>query len=62
MFALKLEGEIIRQVSALMVAAEQPQCVRIPDLQRPQIQNALERTSARLNTVNEFIALTSILK
>ena len=34
-FALELEGEVVRQVTALMVAAKQPQGVGIPHLQRP---------------------------
>jgi hypothetical protein len=39
--ALELEGEVISQMPALVVSAEEPERIRVPDLQRPQIQNAL---------------------
>ena len=37
MLAFEFKGEIIRKMSALVVATQQPQCVGIPDLQRPEI-------------------------
>ena len=36
-FALKLECEVVRQMSALVIPSEQPQSIRIPYLQRPEI-------------------------
>ena len=39
--ALELEGEVVRQVAALVVAAQQEQRVRVPHLERPQVQHAL---------------------
>lgn len=42
MLALKLEGEVVGQMTALVVSSEQPKRVRIPDLQRPEVQNALK--------------------
>ena len=35
--ALELEGEVIRQMAAFVVSAEQPKRVGIPDLQRPEV-------------------------
>lgn len=35
--AFELKREIIRKMSALVVATQQPQCVGVPDLQRPKI-------------------------
>ena len=32
-FAFELEGEIVCQMPALVIAAEEPQCVGIPDLE-----------------------------
>ena len=33
--AFKLEGEVVGQMSTFVVTTEQPQRVRIPDLERP---------------------------
>jgi hypothetical protein len=35
--ALQLEGKIVGQMPAFVVAAQQPKGVRIPDLKRPDI-------------------------
>jgi hypothetical protein len=43
--ALELECEVISQMSAFVVSAEQPERVRVPNLQRPQVENALRRFS-----------------
>jgi hypothetical protein len=40
-FAFELECEIVCQMSALVVASEQPQGIGVPYLERPEIQNAL---------------------
>lgn len=40
--ALKLEGEVIRQVATLVITAQQPERIGIPDLQRPKVQNTLQ--------------------
>jgi DNA recombination-dependent growth factor C len=39
--ALELESEVISQMTALVVSAEQPERVGVPDLQRPEVKNAL---------------------
>jgi hypothetical protein len=39
--ALKLEGKVIGQMTAFVVAAEQPERIWVPDLERPQIKHAL---------------------
>jgi hypothetical protein len=43
--ALELECEVVGQMPALVVAAEQPERVGVPDLQRPQVQNALRMSA-----------------
>lgn len=40
-FTLQLEGEIVRQMAALMVSAQQPKGLWVPNLQRPEIENTL---------------------
>lgn len=41
MLAFELEGEVIGQMPALVVSAEQPERVGVPDLQGPQVQDTL---------------------
>lgn len=41
--ALQLEGKVVRQVATLVVTPEQPKRVGIPDLQCPEVENALQR-------------------
>ena len=43
--ALELEGEVVRQVATFVVATQEPEGVGIPDLQRPEIQDALGKTT-----------------
>jgi hypothetical protein len=45
MLAFELEGEVVGQMAAFVVATKEPQGVGIPNLQRPQIQNALRHVS-----------------
>lgn len=40
-FALELEGKVFCQVATLMVTTQQPKRLRVPDFQRPEIQNTL---------------------
>ncbi len=40
--AFELEGEVVGQVAAFMVASEEPEGIGIPDLERPKVQHALE--------------------
>lgn len=40
-FTLQLEREVVCQVATLVVTPQQPKRVGIPDLQSPEIQNAL---------------------
>ena len=41
MLAFQLEGEIIRQMPAFVVTSKEPERIRVPDLQRPQVQHRL---------------------
>lgn len=45
--ALEFKGEVICQMATLVVAPKQPQGVWIPDLESPQIQNALKSQLAQ---------------
>ena len=47
-FAFEFEGEIVCQMPALMVSAEEPQSVGIPDLERPEVQYTLCRSATCL--------------
>jgi hypothetical protein len=38
---LKLECKVVGQVAAFVIAAQQPESIRIPDLERPEIEYAL---------------------
>ena len=39
--ALELECEVVGQMSTFVIAAQQPESVRVPNLQRPEIEHAL---------------------
>ena len=43
--AFKLECEVVCQMAAFVVTTEQPQRVGVPDLQRPQVQYALDMSA-----------------
>lgn len=42
MFAFQFKREIICQVPAFMVSAEEPESVRVPDLERPKVEYTLK--------------------
>ena len=56
--AFELEGEIICKMSALVVASQEPECVGIPDLQSPEVQNALKK---RQNHIRKLKRKTAYL-
>jgi len=56
-----LEGEILGQMSTLMVATEHEQSRRVHDFQSPQIQNTLQY-SKHINTVCVYSAAIDILR
>ena len=41
--AFELEGEVVGQVPAFVVASQQPERGRVPDLQGPEIEDALDQ-------------------
>jgi hypothetical protein len=43
--AFEFEGEVVGQMAALVVSSKKPEGVGVPDLQGPEVQNAL-RVSA----------------
>lgn len=40
--AFEFEGEVVCQMPALMVATEEPEGIGVPDLERPQVKDALK--------------------
>ena len=57
---LQLEGEVISQMTTFVVSSEQPKRIGVPNLQRPQVQNALQLST--FATWCRGRDLTSILK
>lgn len=51
--ALELESKVIGQVAALVVASQQPQRVRVVNLERPQVQDALDTKVAAVDVIAE---------
>lgn len=45
--ALKLEGEVIGQMATFVVTAHEPESVRVPDLEGPEVENTLHIMSDR---------------
>lgn len=43
--ALQLKGEVVSQMSTLMISSKQPERVWIPDLQGPEVQDALPQSA-----------------
>lgn len=60
MLALEFEGEVVRKMPALVVAAQQPERVWIPNLQGPEVKDALATVSHAL--VKRGNRRTSMLK
>jgi len=44
--ALELEGEVVCQMSALVIATQQPECIWVPDLESPKVENALRKSAS----------------
>lgn len=61
MFAFQFKREIICQVPAFMVSAEEPESVRIPDLKRPKVEYTLQDIQRASINVS-VLAHTSMLK
>lgn len=40
-FALELESEVVRQMPTFVVTPQEPERIRIPDLESPEIQDTL---------------------
>lgn len=60
--ALELECEVVGQMSAFVVSAKKPERVRVPDLQRPEVEDALCWSVLRFCLFSKLSQLTSILK
>lgn len=59
---LKLEGEVIGQVAALVVAAKQPKAIWVPNFKSPQIQDTLSTIHQHRHSVSATTLVTSMLK
>ena len=46
---LELEGEVVGQVAALVVASEEEHRLRVVDLERPQVENTLRKKDRRVS-------------
>lgn len=51
--ALQLEGEVVSQVATLVVASQQPQCLGVVNLERPQVENAFDAKVSSIDVVAE---------
>ena len=51
--ALQFEGEVVGQVTTLMVASQQPKSVGVPDLKRPEVKYTLDREVTTVNVVTQ---------
>lgn len=47
--AFELKCEVVGQMTAFVVTAKQPERVGVPNLQRPQVQNALQMSVCACN-------------
>ncbi len=46
MLAFKLEGEVVGEMAAFVIASEEPESVGVPDLEGPQVEDALDCQSS----------------
>lgn len=53
MLAFELKGEVVRQMAAFVVASQQEDCRRVPDLEGPEIEDALDRKVPTIDIVAE---------
>jgi hypothetical protein len=53
MLALKLEGKVICQMSALVVSTKQPKAVGLPDSQWPEGKDALNTEVSSVNVISQ---------
>ena len=61
LLTFELEGEVVRQVTALMVTTEEEQSIGVPYFEGPEVQYTLDncQCGAQCQTIR---GLTSILK
>lgn len=50
--ALQLEGEVVCQMTAFVVTPQQPKRIRVPDLQCPEVEDALWSKTVRGNMLD----------
>lgn len=49
--AFQLEGEVIGQMTALVVSTKKPECLRIVDLEGPKVQHTLDTEVSAVDVV-----------
>lgn len=60
---LKLEGEVVSQVPAFMIASQKEDGIGVPDLERPQVEDTLHRQDELPRKHQQVASLrTSMLK
>lgn len=58
----EFECEVIRKMSAFVVASQKPECVGVPDLQSPEVENALKKRQIQARKLKRGREHTSMLK
>jgi hypothetical protein len=51
----ELEGEVVGQMSALVIPSQQKQCIRIPNLESPEIEDALAELNGMLRKNESYL-------
>lgn len=51
--ALELEGEVVREMAAFVVASQEEEGLGVPDFQRPEVEHAFDAEVAPINVVAE---------
>lgn len=51
--ALEFESEVIGQMATLVVAAQEPQSLRVVDLEAPQVKNTLDTEVSSIDIISE---------
>lgn len=52
-FALEFEREVVGQMSAFVVSPQEEKSVRVPDLERPQVQHALDGEVTSIDIISQ---------
>ena len=56
MLALQFEGKVVRKMATFVVTSQQPKGVGVPNLQGPEVKNALQQAKLALRKAPQFDA------